>query len=344
MTDLADAGEENVAVEALKSLAYDEPPEEMATNLKNEGNEQFKAKNYREAVKFYTRALDYDGHENRALKVSLLTNRAAANLELQNYGRVIQDCVEALRIRPKTPKALFRSAKAFLALEKFDEAKECCKWALELDPDGAEIKRLQRQVEESQDAHDRRVREREERENAKARARELLKRAIEIREGLTFDATGAKKGLSAWENDSDRQVVLDESTGHLQWPVFFLYPESKESDFVEKFDEATTLRDMLEMVLAEPPAWDSREHPKYTLDNVDVYFIHRPVGGFDEDERLVKVGVNTRLATVLEHDKYIIREGIPSFVVLPRSDPFTSQFIDRYRQLRLTKEAATKKI
>ncbi|KAJ2705306.1 HSP70/90 co-chaperone [Coemansia sp. IMI 203386] len=344
MTDLTDAGEDNMAVEALKSLAYDEPPEEMATNLKNEGNEQFKAKNYAEAVKFYTRAMDYDGHENKSLKVSLLTNRAAANLELQNYGRAIQDCADALRIRPQTPKALFRSARAFLALEKFDEARECCKWALELDPQGAEIKRLQNQIEQSQMAHDRRIKEREEREKAKLRSRDLLKRAIEIRQGLTFDTTGAKKGLYAWENDSARQVVLDESSGHLQWPVFFLYPESKESDFIEKFDETSTLRDMLEMVLAEPPAWDDREHPKYTLDNVDTYFLHRPVGGFDEDERLVKVGINTRLATVLEHEKYIIREGIPSFVVLPRNDPFTSQFIDRYRKLRLAKESASQKI
>ncbi|KAJ2367688.1 HSP70/90 co-chaperone, partial [Coemansia sp. RSA 2607] len=65
MTDLDDAGEDNPAVEALKTLAYDEPPEEMAQNLKTEGNEQFKLRNYREAVKFYTRALEYDGHENR---------------------------------------------------------------------------------------------------------------------------------------------------------------------------------------------------------------------------------------------------------------------------------------
>ncbi|KAJ2862226.1 HSP70/90 co-chaperone, partial [Coemansia asiatica] len=234
MTDLSDAGDDNMAVEALKSLSYDDPPEETATNLKDSGNEQFKAGNFAEAVKFYSRALDHDGHDNKALKVSLLTNRAAANLELKNFGRAIQDCADALRIRPETPKALFRSAKAFLALEKFDEARECCKWALELDPQGSEIKRLQKLIEDTQVTFDRRIREREEREKARQRSRELLKRAVEIREGLCFDTTAAKKkDLYAWENDSARQVVLDESSGHLQWPVFFLYPESKESDFVE---------------------------------------------------------------------------------------------------------------
>ncbi|KAJ2363435.1 hypothetical protein IW150_006734 [Coemansia sp. RSA 2607] len=49
------------------------------------------------------------------------------------------------------------------------------------------------------------------------------------------------------------------------------------------------------------------------------------------------------LASVLEHEKYVIRDGIPSFVVLPRNDSFTDQFIDRYRKLRQAKEAASKK-
>ncbi|KAJ1895866.1 HSP70/90 co-chaperone [Kickxella alabastrina] len=347
MTDLADAGEGNDAVEALKSLAYDEPPEEMATNLKNEGNDCFKCKNFKDAVQYYTRALDYDGHDNRDLKVSLLTNRAAANLELQNYGRAIQDCADALRLKPDNSKALFRSAKACLALRKFEEARECCKWGLEVDPSNRELVRLQAQIKDTVEAEERKVREREEREREKARVRDLLRRAVEIRKGLTFDNTGSKgraKDAYPWENSSDREVVLDESTGHLLWPAFFLYPEAKESDFVEKFDEATTLGEMLEVVLAEPPAWDNRENPKYTVDSVDTYFLHRPVGGFDEDERLVKVGTNTCLGTVLDHERYVIRDGIPSFVVLPRKGAFAEQFIDRYRKLRQAKESAVRKV
>ncbi|KAJ1852802.1 HSP70/90 co-chaperone [Coemansia sp. RSA 2703] len=344
MTDLDDAGEDNPAVEALKTLAYDEPPEEMAQNLKTEGNDQFKLRNYREAVKFYTRALEYDGHENRALKVSLLTNRAAANLELQNYGRVLEDCAEALRREPNTPKALFRSARACLALEKFDEARECCKWALDVQPENQEVLKLQALIDQRQKAFERKVAEQKQREETRARQRAMLKEAIEIRKGLTFDSSVARKKDSLpWESDSPRQVHLDESSGHLLWPVFFLYPEAKESDFVERFDELHTLRDMLQVVLAEPPAWDDRRNPKYTIDNVDTFFLHRPVGGFDEDERLIKVDMNMPLASVLEHEKYVIRDGIPSFVVLPRNDSFTDQFIDRYRKLRQAKEAASKK-
>ncbi|KAJ2065198.1 HSP70/90 co-chaperone [Coemansia sp. S146] len=351
MTHLPDSDEPNLAVEALKSLASDEPPLEVATNLKTEGNDCFKRGKFAEAAQYYTNALEYD-HDDKSLKVSLLINRAAANLELQNYGMVLHDCADALRIRPNTVKALFRSAKACIALEKFEEATECCKWGLNIEPDNKELAVLQLQVDRAIARHERRIQEREERKRQKDLIREQLKQAIEIRSDLVFDTSSDKKkrtedkdvviGSYPWENDSARQVELDQTTGHLLWPVFFLYPESKESDFVEKFDESLTLRDMLQEVLAEPPHWDDRQRPKYTLDTVDTYFLSRPVGGFDEDERLVKVSMDARLGVILNNEKYVIRDGIPSFVVLPRNDPFTNQFIDRYRKLRQAKEAASK--
>ncbi|KAJ2323211.1 HSP70/90 co-chaperone, partial [Coemansia sp. RSA 2673] len=238
-----------------------------------------------------------------------------------------------------TVKALFRSAKACLALEKFPEATECCKWGLSLEPDNKELSALQAQADKAIERHDSRIQEREDRARQKAVQREQLSQAIKIRSALT---QGAASDAYPWENDSLRQVDLDPATGHLLWPVFFLYPESKESDFVERFDETLTLRDMLQEVLAEPPNWDDRRSPKYVLDAVDIFFLSRPVGGFDEDERLVKVSIDTCLGVILNSDKYVIRDGIPNFLVLPRNDPFTAQFIERYRKLRLARETGEK--
>ncbi|KAJ1665982.1 HSP70/90 co-chaperone [Coemansia sp. RSA 1813] len=346
MTQLPEIEDDNPAVEALKSMVSDEPPEEMAKTLKEEGNLCFKRGKYADAAGYYSNGLDYD-HDNKDLRLALLINRAAANLELQNYGMVLRDCSDALRIKPKTPKALYRATKACIALEKFDEADECCKWGLGLDPGNKDLLRVQKEAAGAREVHDRKAREREERERIKAEKRDRLRKAIEIRSKLTFDTPGdgAKRtSVHPWENESGRQVTLDENTGHLLWPVFFLYPESKESDFVERFDEALTLRDMLREVLAEPPYWDDRQHPKYTIDNVDTYFLHHPVGGFDQDERLVKVGMDTFLATALDNEKFVIRDGIPSFIVLPRGDTFTDQFIDRYRKLRQAQAAAKKSV
>ncbi|KAJ2159568.1 HSP70/90 co-chaperone [Coemansia sp. RSA 552] len=341
MTELpAEDDEENVAVEAVRSLVADEPPEEMAATLKSEGNLCFKRGRYTEAAKYYTSALEYD-HDNRALEVSLLTNRAAVNLELHNYGRVLNDCSRALQLQPKTPKALYRAAKACIALAKFDEAIECVKWALGIDPGSAELLQLRTEIEEAQRTHAQRVREQEERKQKNQADRELLQRAMEIRSQLTFDtAEPLLPGEYAWENHHN-QAELDQATGHVLWPVVFLYPETKESDFVQQFDETTTLRDMLAQVLADPPPWDTAR--KYTIDNVDTYFLARPVGGTERDERLVKVAIGMRLGAVLDSPKYVIQDGIPNFLVLPRGDKFTEGFVEHYRQRRLAQEASVKK-
>ncbi|KAJ2489573.1 HSP70/90 co-chaperone, partial [Coemansia sp. RSA 2049] len=129
MTQLPDAGdgEENAAVAALQTLVSDEPPEQMARLLKDEGNVCFKRGRFADAATAYTNALTYEIDEigESDLRVSLLLNRAAANLALQNHGLVLRDCADALRIRPHSPKALYRAARACVALDKFDEADEC---------------------------------------------------------------------------------------------------------------------------------------------------------------------------------------------------------------------------
>ncbi|KAJ2305784.1 HSP70/90 co-chaperone [Coemansia sp. RSA 2706] len=339
MTQLPDEG--NEAVEALKTLASEEPPEEMAATYKGEGNLSFKRGRYHDALKHYTHALEYD-HDNVDLRVTLLTNRAAVNLELENYGRVLQDCSSALKLKSQTPKALFRAAKACIMLSKFAEAHECCDWVLRMDPGNAELLRLQDEVRQAQLKFEERGRAQEERERQRLARREMLRRAVEIRSRLTFDLSpenAKKKDLYPWEV-SEHQVELDHDTGHLLWPVAFLYPESKESDFVQHFDESVTLYDMLAQVLSNPPPWDSQSAPRYTVDNVDTYFMARPVGGVEKDERLVKVSSKLRLASILDNPKYVILDGFPSFLVLPRTGPFTEQYIEHYRQQRLTQEAA----
>ncbi|KAJ2817471.1 HSP70/90 co-chaperone, partial [Coemansia erecta] len=341
MKELPEEG--NDAVEALKSLVSEEPPEEMATTYKSEGNMCFKRGRFEKAVELYTHALEYD-HDNTALRVSLYTNRAAANLELENYGRVLQDCSSALKLNSQTPKALFRAAKACIMLSKFDEAQECCAWALRIDPESKELVKLQAEVEQARATYEQRDRDQAARDQARLAHRQMVQQAVAIRTGLAFDLSpenAKKRDLYPWEV-SEHHVDLDRDSGHLLWPVAFLYPESKESDFVQKFDEAVSLHDMLAQVLSEPPPWDNRQNPQYTVDAVDTYFMARPVGGTEKDERLVKVNSKMRLASILDNPKYVIMDGIPSFLVLPRSGPFTEQFIEHYRQQRLTQDAATK--
>ena len=54
---------------------------EIAQNLKEQGNEYFKGKRYREALGFYTQGVDAKPEDNNILE-ALMNNRAACNLEL----------------------------------------------------------------------------------------------------------------------------------------------------------------------------------------------------------------------------------------------------------------------
>ncbi len=55
---------------------------EIAQNFKEQGNEYFVGKRYREALGFYTQGVDAKPSDNSILE-ALLCNRAACNLELR---------------------------------------------------------------------------------------------------------------------------------------------------------------------------------------------------------------------------------------------------------------------
>ncbi|KAK9382727.1 uncharacterized protein V2V93DRAFT_365846 [Kockiozyma suomiensis] len=69
-------------------------------------------------------------------------NRAACNLELKNYRRVINDCAAVLQIQPTNAKAYYRTAKACLAIDKISEAQECVDRGLKLEPKSTYFKEL----------------------------------------------------------------------------------------------------------------------------------------------------------------------------------------------------------
>jgi hypothetical protein len=56
-------------------------PQEIAQNFKEQGNDYFKGKRFREALGFYNQGIDAKPTDGTLLQ-SLLSNRAACNLEL----------------------------------------------------------------------------------------------------------------------------------------------------------------------------------------------------------------------------------------------------------------------
>ena len=139
--------EENTALEALQTLAYDGPPDEVAENFKNQGNEYFRAKRYKEALGFYQQGIQAES-EDAKLKETLYLNSAACHLELHNFGSALHAARDAIVMNPRSVKALYRAARAFLALNRTKDARGCCELALGIDPDNTELIRLQGRVDE----------------------------------------------------------------------------------------------------------------------------------------------------------------------------------------------------
>lgn len=91
------------------------------TRTKEEGNNAYKAKDYQRAIELYGQALDVDP-SNKDMNSKILQNRAQTHMNLKNYDSAIEDCTEALRLDPGYVKALRVRAKAYSAVEKWEDA------------------------------------------------------------------------------------------------------------------------------------------------------------------------------------------------------------------------------
>ncbi|CAG8543874.1 7674_t:CDS:2 [Dentiscutata erythropus] len=286
MTELPE--EENDALAALQSLIYEGPPEEIAENFKNQGNECFKTgkSQYQDAINFYTKALETNCQDNKIIE-ACLTNRAAVNLELQNYRKVLTDCAKAIKLNPQNIKAFYRSAKALYALDKIDQALDCCEHGIEIGPNNLALQQLKEICIKRKEILDQKAKIKEERERKEREKKEALEKAIKMR--------NVKMEMTPDAPISPHSVHLDTETQQLIWPVFFLYPEYKETDFIEAFNEENTFFEHLEVIFEQPALWDIEQ--------------------------------------VLSHSKYVVKNGIPSFIVLQQQGKFQEEFLAKYKKV-----------
>lgn len=169
----------NPSIEALQALIYDDDDDGKVRSieaLKSRANELFGCRQYRQALGFYTQAVEIlvtlvasDANQKQSttsitptipkeLKDSVYSNRAACHLALGNFRSCLSDCATVLSPPLPTPaskvirKCFFRSSKSLLALGRFDEALDCIKKLISSDQrDGVaeddEPKKLKEEIE-----------------------------------------------------------------------------------------------------------------------------------------------------------------------------------------------------
>lgn len=281
-------GGSNDTLEALKALAYEGEPDEVATNFKNQGNEAYKEKRYADAIQFYGKALEMKCGVV-AIDVACYNNKAACNLELRNYRRCINDCKAAMILDPKNQKAIYRSCTAFLMVGRAQEALDLCEYAKTCDVYNDSIKNVETQAKKKladNVAREKRALAKKELEESTEKNLELAIKVRKIKQIVTANPPALPEGV---------HIHLEEPldpTSSLLVPILLLYPCDMQSDFLAEVDIASTPNQALSTVFESPPPWFTNDHVKlYDLKNLEV-FVQTEAGG------LVKIGKKVSFESV----------------------------------------------
>ena len=322
-------GGDNMALEALKALAYEGTRAEIAENFRQQGNDCARAKQWTDAKEFYSKAIaalkappahtdpedrprvidvevdeEEEAKKEKEITEACYINRALCNLEKQNYRSCIQDCASALRLNPSNVKALYRSGQACLALDKLLEASDACSRALELDLSNASLTALSIKISTRQAQLDAIAKTRQERKEKAASEKATLSLALKSR-GILSRTTDQAPDLE------DASVKLENSldpSSTLSFPVILLYPLHAQSDLIKAYSEKEILKQHLEYIFPLP--WD--EEKQYTVLDVEAY-METPAKG------LIKAGKKIALGKILGSGKVDLTDGLVRINIVPKS-------------------------
>lgn len=107
-----------------------------AEELKSKGNESFSAKNYQQAIEYYTKAIELD-----STKPAYYSNRAGCYASLQDWEKSLQDGEAAINIDPNFIKGYSRVGLAKFKLGQQEEAVAIIEKGLAIDPNNEQLKK-----------------------------------------------------------------------------------------------------------------------------------------------------------------------------------------------------------
>ncbi|XP_077463159.1 tetratricopeptide repeat protein 4 [Stigmatopora argus] len=325
----------------IQAILHDEDrtPAEKAQSLKNEGNEYFKEKKYQKAIVAYTAALK-NKFDDQDLDTVLLTNRAAAHFHLGNMRSALIDSANARKLKPQHLKALIRGAQCCIELRNFAAAIQWCEEGLQAHPSDKKLQDLRTAADKCKRASERDARRAKVKEKKLNNQKDALLSAIKTRGIKLVKSVKPRDSGSDGEDDDEgsstamaelsleglsshqatgAQVFLDEQDS-LHWPVLFLYPEHQQSDFIAAFCENNRFLDHFVVMFGEElPSWDVDR--KYHLQNLQLFFED------EETQTLYKVDPETSLLKVLQHKRYFVKAGTPSFIILVNGSSFWKQYL-----------------
>lgn len=110
---------------------------EKAQEAKAIGNEAFKAKNFEEAIKHFTVAIEHDPTDH-----IFFSNRSACYASLKEYEKALTDGTECVRLKPDWAKGYARRGLAEFYLQRYEEALATYEKGLALSPEDENMKTM----------------------------------------------------------------------------------------------------------------------------------------------------------------------------------------------------------
>ncbi len=141
-------GNDEVALKHFQEVLRTDPDNKKAISMfkliraldskKELGNSLFKAGDAARAIAAYTDALALDP-KNETYCATIFSNRAAAEMKLNNWSQAANDCSSSLAMRPDNAKVYVRRARCWVQLTQFQDAVRDLKKAANLSPQDREI-------------------------------------------------------------------------------------------------------------------------------------------------------------------------------------------------------------
>ncbi|CAI8501363.1 unnamed protein product [Pichia kudriavzevii] len=282
-------GEERSEIEALKALAYEGEPDEVAENFKKQGNSSYKGKAWKDAIEFYTKGLSVNCGV-KSIDAALYLNRAACNLELKNYRRCINDCKECLLRQPKNVKACYRAARAYFAIEHYHEAMEVLNFAHSIDDKNPAVNSLMKKVQDKIKYTEELKEKRRKKEEEQIKVAQDLEAAIRAR-GIT-----SIKSSYGTETIGDAKIHLEDPHDietQLIIPTIVIYPTVNEFDVISEVSELTTPMELMELVMNRPDEYFADgKHDNFRPKKLEAYME-------TEDGGLVRIPKKSPINSVL---------------------------------------------
>jgi stress-induced-phosphoprotein 1 len=151
-----------------------------ALAAKAEGNTFFKNKQYSQAIDKYTEAINHDNSD-----VTFFSNRSACYAALNEWEKAAEDGKSCIVTNRSFVKGYFRAGLALQKLQNYEAAQDVVKRGLGVDSANADLKRMNRELEEAM--RQRRVEQAIEQGRKQLRAKEVNDAYKTVDSGLRLD-------------------------------------------------------------------------------------------------------------------------------------------------------------